>query len=490
MIYATNYEMQFEKAYAYLLPQLQKDLPSYLTYHNADHTIQVIETTSRLAIAEGVNDVDKMLLMTAALYHDAGFLHGQANHEETSCTLAKETLTQFGYTQQQVNAICRMIMATKLPQAPTDKLECILCDADLHYLGTDQFSDNIENLFREFKHQGLVKDRRGWDDLQNRFLKTHRFFTPAANQLYAARKEENVKGLHSQTSQGTVYNEYALIHDILLMVSGVIIAGFALQGFLVPNKFLDGGVTGLSLLLHELYHINLAFLVVLLNLPLIIAGYFSVSKQFALKTFVSLIMLGLCVLLIPYPVITSDKLLISIFGGMFLGLGIGLTMRAGGALDGIEVLALYTVKKTSFTITEIILAFNIIIFSVAALKFGLETALYSVLTYLAASKMIDYVVEGIQAYTGVTIISAESETIKHSLVNKLGRGITVYKGERGFLPGKFEISTECDIIFTVVTRLELRKLKNLVYDADPKAFVYATTIKEASGGIIKRRHTH
>jgi len=201
-------------------------------------------------------------------------------------------------------------------------------------------------------------------------------------------------------------------------------------------------------------------------------------------------MLGLCVLLIPYPVITSDKLLISIFGGMFLGLGIGLTMRAGGALDGIEVLALYTVKKTSFTITEIILAFNIIIFSVAALKFGLETALYSVLTYLAASKMIDYVVEGIQAYTGVTIISAESETIKHSLVNKLGRGITVYKGERGFLPGKFEISTECDIIFTVVTRLELRKLKNLVYDADPKAFVYATTIKEASGGIIKRRNTH
>jgi uncharacterized membrane-anchored protein YitT (DUF2179 family) len=165
-------------------------------------------------------------------------------------------------------------------------------------------------------------------------------------------------------------------------------------------------------------------------------------------------------------------------------------MRAGAALDGIEVLALYTLKRTSFTITEIILGINILIFSIAAFKFGIQTSLYSVLTYFAATSTINYVVEGLQAYTGVTIISGKSEEIKYQIVNNLGRGITVYKGERGFLPGKFDISSECDIIFTVVTRLEMRKLKNLVYDVDAAAFVFASTIKEASGGIIKRKQRH
>jgi uncharacterized membrane-anchored protein YitT (DUF2179 family) len=204
----------------------------------------------------------------------------------------------------------------------------------------------------------------------------------------------------------------------------------------------------------------------------------------------SVVLLAICLLVLPNVAITSDKLLISIFGGVFLGIGIGLIMRAGAALDGIEVLALYTLKRTSFTITEIILAINVMIFGIAAFKFGVESALYSILTYFAATRCIDYVVEGIQAFTGVTIISGKSEIIKYQLVNKLGRGITVYKGERGFLPGKFEISTECDIIFTVISRLELRKLKNLVYDVDPNAFVFANTIKEASGGIVKQRHHH
>ena len=187
---------------------------------------------------------------------------------------------------------------------------------------------------------------------------------------------------------------------------------------------------------------------------------------------------------------TADKLLISIFGGAFLGIGIGLVMRVGAALDGIEVIALYTLKRTSFTITEIILGINILIFSIAAFQFGIETALYSILTYFTATRCIDYVVEGIQAYTGVTIISSKSEVIKYQLVNKLGRGITVYKGERGFLPGKFEESADCDIIFTVVTRLELRKLKNLVHEVDPKAFVFANTIRETSGGVLKRKNAH
>ena len=213
-------------------------------------------------------------------------------------------------------------------------------------------------------------------------------------------------------------------------------------------------------------------------------------ESLAIKTAVGILLLGICLYFFPHIRVTEDKLLVAVFGGFFLGLGSGLAMRGGAALDGTEILALYTLKKTSFTISEIILGFNILIFSVAALAFDLNVAMYSILTYLAASQTIGYVIEGIEAYTGVTIISENSEMIKRRLVNELGRGITVYKGERGFLPGNFEVSSEVDIIFTVITRLELRKLKNLVHQTDPKAFVFANTIKEASGGVIKRKDKH
>jgi uncharacterized membrane-anchored protein YitT (DUF2179 family) len=278
--------------------------------------------------------------------------------------------------------------------------------------------------------------------------------------------------------------------DIGFILLGVVTAAFALKSFLVPNNFFDGGVTGISLLAHEIYHFNLAIVILLANLPLIIMSRYAISMRFAVKTLFCIIMLGICLYYIPYPFITNDKLLVSIFGGFFLGLGMGFTMRAGCAVDGIEVLALYTWRRSSFTISEIILALNIVIFSIAAFHFGIPTALYSMLTYFTASKTVDYVVEGIEAYTGVTIISGKSEIIKDRLVNELGRGITVYKGERGYLPGKFEVHEDCDIIFTIITRLELRKLKNLVHEVDHKAFVFASTIRETSGGIIKRRHMH
>ncbi len=274
------------------------------------------------------------------------------------------------------------------------------------------------------------------------------------------------------------------------MLLGVVTAAFALKGFLVPNSFFDGGVNGISLLIHEIYHINLAYVVLLVNLPFLIIGAYVVNRQFAIKTFISIVLMGLCLNYVQYPIITHDKLLIAVFGGFFLGVGIGLTMRAGCALDGIEVLGLYTGKRSSFTVTEIVFGINVIIFLIAAFKFGPETSLYSMLTYFAASRTVDFVVEGIEAYTGVTIISAKSEEIKNRLVNELGRGITVYKGERGYLPGSFEIHSDVDIIFTVVTRLEMRKLKNLVSEVDSKAFVFANTIREASGGLIKRRASH
>jgi len=280
------------------------------------------------------------------------------------------------------------------------------------------------------------------------------------------------------------------IVDTIYTISGILFCGFALKGFLVPNQFFDGGVTGISLLLHELYHWNIGFVIVLANVPFIIMGAFQINKTFALKTLLAIVGLALCLHFIPYPQITSDKLLVSIFGGVFMGMGVGLAMRGGCALDGIEVLALFTGKRISFTISEIILGINIIIFLIAAFKLGLPVALYSILTYFTASKMINFVVEGLEEYTGVTIISGQSEKIKEQLVLRLGRGITVYKGERGFMKESFEISQPVDIVFTVVTRMELRRLKNMVMKIDPNAFIFTSIIKEAAGGILKQRTRH
>ena len=279
--------------------------------------------------------------------------------------------------------------------------------------------------------------------------------------------------------------------DTLYTIVGILFCGFALKSFLIPNAFFDGGVTGISLLIHELYHFNIAYVIIIANLPFIIMGMFQVNKTFALKTLMAIIGLALCLLYLPYPEkITSDKLLVSIFGGVFMGIGIGLAIRGGCALDGIEVLALYTGKRISFTISEIILGINIVIFLIAAIKLGLPTALYSILTYYTASRMINFVIEGLEEYTGVTIISGQSEVIKERLVMKLGRGITVYKGERGFLPESFEVSHSVDIVFTVVTRLELRRLRNMIHEIDPKAFVFTSVVKEAAGGVLKRRARH
>jgi uncharacterized membrane-anchored protein YitT (DUF2179 family)/HD superfamily phosphodiesterase len=486
--------MQYEKVYSFLINKLEKELPAYLSYHNAGHTKNVIAAVEHLASAENVNGDELTLLKTAALFHDAGFLQQADGHEEISCIWVRQYLPDYGYNDNQVEIICRTIMATRLPQSPADHLGQILCDADLYYKDKDEYAANAERLFKEFKYRGLVKTESEWQLMQLEFLSGHNFFTHAAKNELIDIKEEIVKDLDSRISSslsGHHQNTVAqLLQDLLLTIIGVTIAGVALKLFLVPNHFFDGGITGISLLVHEIYKFNLGLAILVLNLPLIAISYFSIGKRFALRTLVSVILLGICLLLIPDYAVTADKLLISVFGGAFLGVGIGLIMRTGAALDGIEVLAVYTLKRTSFTISEIILGINIIIFTIAGFRYGIETALYSILTYFTATRCIDYVVEGLQAYTGVTIVSGKSEAIKYQLVNKLGRGITVYKGERGFLPGKFEVSTECDIIFTVITRLELRKLKNLVYDVDPKAFVFANTIKEASGGIIKRRHAH
>ena len=285
--------------------------------------------------------------------------------------------------------------------------------------------------------------------------------------------------------------------DVIFAVAGILFSGFALKSFLVPNGFLDGGVTGVSLLISEIFgktdeskNIILAISLMLINLPFIVMGAFQINKGFAYKTFACIAGLALYLFFVPEHRIIEDKLLVSIFGGIFLGIGIGLAMRAGCAIDGIEVVALYTGKRMSFSISEIILGFNVILFLIAAVKFGPDKAFYSILTYFAASRAINFIVEGLEEYTGVTIISGKSEEIKEVLVMQLGRGITIYKGERGFMKNSFDVSQPADIIFTIITRFEVRRLKNLIHEIDPKAFVFTNIIKEASGGVLKKKKSH
>lgn len=278
--------------------------------------------------------------------------------------------------------------------------------------------------------------------------------------------------------------------DYLFMILGILSISFALKSLLIPNNFFDGGVTGVALLLYKKYHINVALIFILLNIPFLLLGGKLISKSFAIKSIICIIVLGLCLLFIPFPEVSNDKLIVSVFGGFFIGLGIGFGMKSGITLDGIEVLAVYTGKKVGLSMSEIILGLNILIFLVAGIFFGLEAAFYSMLTYYVASKVIDYVVEGFEEFTGITIISSKSEEVKRILVLQMKKGITVYKGERGFMKDSFEQSIPTDIVYTVVTRLEVRKLKNAIHQIDEKAFIFSSSVKETAGGILKKRHSH
>lgn len=267
---------------------------------------------------------------------------------------------------------------------------------------------------------------------------------------------------------------------------GVLSAGLGLKGFLLPNHFIDGGVTGISLIVNSVTGLSLSVLLLLINLPFIALGFTQIGRSFAIKSILAISGLAIAVAVIQYPVITSDKLLVATFGGFFLGAGIGLAVRGGAVIDGTEVLAIYVSKKTGLTIGDVILVFNLFIFSTAAYIFSLESALYSMLTYISASKTVDFIVEGIEEYIGVTIISIHHDEVRTMISEKLRRGVTVYSGKRGY--GKRgDKPDQSDIIFTVVTRLEIAKLNAEVDKIDPNAFVFMTNVLDARGGMIKKR---
>jgi uncharacterized membrane-anchored protein YitT (DUF2179 family) len=279
-----------------------------------------------------------------------------------------------------------------------------------------------------------------------------------------------------------------ILKDTILIAVGIFLAAFGFKGFLLTNHFIDGGATGISLLISALTKIPLSYLIIGVNLPFILLGDRIIGRQFAIKTALAITGLAVVLATVTFPNITNDNLLVAIFGGFFLGAGIGFAIRGGAVIDGTEVLAIYLSRKFGTTIGDIIILINVMIFGAAAYLLGMEIALYSMITYLAASKTLDFIVEGLEEYIGVTVVSDKNEEIRQMIINEMGRGVTVYNGKNGY--GKRGEMKETDILYTVITRLELNKLNSEIDKIEPNAFVVMNSVKDTKGGMIKKRPLH
>jgi uncharacterized membrane-anchored protein YitT (DUF2179 family) len=273
--------------------------------------------------------------------------------------------------------------------------------------------------------------------------------------------------------------------NAILIILGIFSAGMGLKGFLLSSRFIDGCVTGVSMLLSNVLGWRLATLILIINLPFIALGYRQIGRAFALRSAVAIAGLSACLAIVKFPDVTPDKLLTAVFGGFFIGAGIGLAVRGGGVLDGTEIVALLVSKGSHLLkVGDVILLLNIAIFSAAAFFLGIESALYSILTYFAASKTVDFIIHGIEEYTAITIISDKNAEIKDAIIGDLNRGVTAYKGGGG------RRGEERDILHCVVTRLEIGIVKSAVKEIDASAFIITHPLAEVEGGIIKKTILH
>lgn len=275
------------------------------------------------------------------------------------------------------------------------------------------------------------------------------------------------------------------LKDFILISLGIFSAAFGFKGFLLTNHFIDGGATGISLLISALTPVPLYVLLICINIPFVLLGYKIIGKAFAVKTMLAISGLALVVATVPFPDVTKDNLLVAVFGGFFLGAGIGLAVRGGAVIDGTEVLAIFLSRKFGTTIGDIIIFINVIIFLTAAYFLSVEIALYSMVTYFTASKTLDFIIDGIEEFTGVTIVSNHFEDLRNMIIDSLGHGVTIYKGESGY--GKQGETTDIKIIYTVVTRLELNKLRTEIEKIDSDAFIIMSSIRDTRGGMVKKK---
>jgi uncharacterized membrane-anchored protein YitT (DUF2179 family) len=270
-----------------------------------------------------------------------------------------------------------------------------------------------------------------------------------------------------------------------LIALGILAAAFGLKGFLLSSNFIDGGVTGVSMLLAKVTTLPLSVWLPAVNAPFIALGYRHMGRAFAIRSALAIAGLSGALATIHFPDVTHDLLLTAVFGGFFIGAGIGLAVRGGAVLDGTEIAALLISKRSALLkVGDVILGFNIVLFLLAMSVLGVEPALYSILTYIAAARTLDFVIYGLEEYTAITIVSARSARIRERITGELERGVTVYKGYGG-LSG-----AEQEILYCVVTRLEIGKVKAIVRAVDPQAFVVSHPLADAEGGVVKRAALH
>lgn len=285
--------------------------------------------------------------------------------------------------------------------------------------------------------------------------------------------------MHKKTALSTK------IRRTLMMFIGSILAAAGLEIFLVPNQIIDGGVVGISIMASYITGISLSVYVVILNLPFLYLGYKQIGKTFAISTLFSILSLSYWLSVFrPIPGLTSDLFLAAIFGGITLGIGVGLIIRYGGSLDGTEIIAILLDRRTGFSIGEIILVINLFILSSSGFLLGWDKAMYSLITYFVAFKMIDITIEGVDESKGVMIISDQYEEIASAIMDRLGRGVTILHGE-----GAYSGETK-RIIYSVITRLEIAKMKAIVNEKDENAFVTVSEVHDVIGGMAKKKSIH
>ncbi len=274
------------------------------------------------------------------------------------------------------------------------------------------------------------------------------------------------------------------IRSTVLITAGALAAGLGVKGFLMSSHFIDGGVTGISMLASTVSGWPLGILIAVINIPFIILGYFMIGLPFAIRSVLGILGLAFCIEFVPYPDVTQDKLLTAVFGGFFVGTGIGLAMRGGAVLDGTEAVAVMLSRKGSLLkVGDFIMVFNVVIFGTAVFVLNVESALYSMITYFAASKTVDFLVHGIEEYTAMLIVSDRHEVIRRVLTHH-GLGITSLQGNRSFTRLPIEV------LYVVVTRLETVRIKQLIAEADPKAFVVQYPVNDVMGGKVKSMPLH
>jgi uncharacterized membrane-anchored protein YitT (DUF2179 family) len=270
--------------------------------------------------------------------------------------------------------------------------------------------------------------------------------------------------------------------NAVLVILGILSAGMGLKGFLLSSNFIDGGITGVSMLLSKTTSLPLAIWLPLVNLPFVAVGYRQMGLAFALRSAMAIAGLVAAISVIPYPDVTSDLLLTAVFGGFFIGAGIGLAIRGNAVLDGTEIAALIISRRGDLLrVGDVILGFNVVLFLVAMTILGVNEALYSILTYVAATWTLDFVIYGIDQYTAITIVSDQHGAIRERIAGDVGRGVTIYRGAGG------KSGVERDILYCVVTRLEIGKIKRIVREIDDGAFVVTQPLSDAEGGVVKRR---